>query len=128
MVYYCVMQHLGELVLMFLNRELQPSCQLACLETVRILSRDKHCLDPFINHSALSTLTHCAGITLPSCTTPAHGQKVGGQGICQIFNTFKPYSPVCCTTLITPDIQRKDNKTFTTILFFQCMLEILEKL
>uniref|UniRef100_A0A3Q4GX51 Synembryn n=1 Tax=Neolamprologus brichardi TaxID=32507 RepID=A0A3Q4GX51_NEOBR len=49
-------EHLGELVLGFLDRELQPSCLLACLETVRILSRDKNCLDPFTNQFAMSTL------------------------------------------------------------------------
>uniref|UniRef100_A0A3B4ZBU9 Synembryn n=1 Tax=Stegastes partitus TaxID=144197 RepID=A0A3B4ZBU9_9TELE len=54
--------HLGELVLGFLNRDLQPSCLLACLETVRILSRDKHCLDPFISRSAMLTLARYAGI------------------------------------------------------------------
>lgn len=58
-------QHLGELVLGFLGRELQPSCQLACLETVRILSRDKDGLDPFISRSAMSTLARYAGITKP---------------------------------------------------------------
>ncbi|XP_068169811.1 synembryn-A [Antennarius striatus] len=62
-------QHLGELVFAFLNRDLQPSCQLACLETVRILSRDKLCLDPFISVSAMSTLAYYAGIFLntPVC-------------------------------------------------------------
>uniref|UniRef100_A0A3B4ZI31 Synembryn n=1 Tax=Stegastes partitus TaxID=144197 RepID=A0A3B4ZI31_9TELE len=65
--------HLGELVLGFLNRDLQPSCLLACLETVRILSRDKHCLDPFISRSAMLTLARYAGI---------------GQG-----NSFKESSP-----------------------------------
>ncbi|XP_029379169.1 chaperone Ric-8A isoform X2 [Echeneis naucrates] len=64
-------QHLGELVVGFLNRELQPSCLLACLETARILSRDKHCLDPFICHSAMSTLAHYAGIAVTSKSTPA---------------------------------------------------------
>nr|XP_046250742.1 synembryn-A isoform X2 [Scatophagus argus] len=59
-------EHLGELVLSFLNKELQPSCQLACLETVRILSRDKCCLDPFISHSAMSTLARHAGIIVAS--------------------------------------------------------------
>ncbi|TKS74030.1 Synembryn-A Protein [Collichthys lucidus] len=76
-------EHLGELVLSFLNRELQPSCQLACLETVRILSRDKHCLHPFISHSAMSTLAHYAGIALASSATPASRQpddQVGGGG------------------------------------------------
>uniref|UniRef100_A0A3B4ZEJ0 Synembryn n=1 Tax=Stegastes partitus TaxID=144197 RepID=A0A3B4ZEJ0_9TELE len=57
-------EHLGELVLGFLNRDLQPSCLLACLETVRILSRDKHCLDPFISRSAMLTLARYAGITV----------------------------------------------------------------
>uniref|UniRef100_A0A3P8Q373 Synembryn n=1 Tax=Astatotilapia calliptera TaxID=8154 RepID=A0A3P8Q373_ASTCA len=53
-------EHLGELVLGFLDRELQPSCLLACLETVRILSRDKNCLDPFTNQFAMSTLARYA--------------------------------------------------------------------
>ncbi|XP_041852316.1 synembryn-A isoform X2 [Melanotaenia boesemani] len=67
-------QHLGELVVSFLNRELQPSCLLACLETVRILSRDKDCLDPFISISAMSTLARYAGIAMDGTATPAHSQ------------------------------------------------------
>ncbi|KAJ3596935.1 hypothetical protein NHX12_003335 [Muraenolepis orangiensis] len=55
-------ERFGELVLGFLSRELQPSCQLACVETVRILSRDKHCLGPFISRSAMATLATYAGI------------------------------------------------------------------
>ncbi|XP_015258415.1 PREDICTED: synembryn-A-like [Cyprinodon variegatus] len=62
-------EHLGELLLNFLNRELQPSCLLACLETVRILTRDKHCLDPFIGRSAMLTLARYAGIAIDQ---PAH--------------------------------------------------------
>ncbi|KAM8751771.1 chaperone Ric-8A [Acanthopagrus schlegelii] len=77
-------ERLGELVLRFLNRELQPSCQLACLETVRILSRDKDCLHPFINHSAMSTLSRYAGIALADTATPADSQpdenQVEGEG------------------------------------------------
>ncbi|GAA6221212.1 synembryn-A isoform X2 [Lates japonicus] len=72
-------EHLGELVLSFLNRELQPSCQLACLETVRILSRDKHCLDPFISRSAMSTLARYAGIAVAGTATPANSKPVEGQ-------------------------------------------------
>eukprot|EP00064_Thunnus_orientalis_P001498 superscaffoldBa00000103_g1501 len=71
-------ERLGELVLALLNRELQPSCQLACLETVRILSRDKNCLDPFISRSAMSTLARYAGIAVASSAT--HNQQVEGQG------------------------------------------------
>lgn len=71
-------ERLGELVLALLNRELQPSCQLACLETVRILSRDKNCLDPFISRSAMSTLARYAGIAVAS--SAAHNQQVEGQG------------------------------------------------
>lgn len=76
----CATQHLGELVLGFLDRELQPSCLLACLETVRILSRDKNCLDPFTNQFAMSTLARYASIAVDSATTPAHSQSVDGQG------------------------------------------------
>ncbi|XP_051239177.1 synembryn-A [Dicentrarchus labrax] len=72
-------EHLGELVLRFLNRELQPSCQLACLETVRILSRDKDCLTPFISHSAMSSLAHYAGIAVAGTATTAHSHTVEGQ-------------------------------------------------
>ncbi|XP_031724028.1 chaperone Ric-8A [Anarrhichthys ocellatus] len=70
---------LGGLVLGFLDSELQPSCQLACLETVRILSRDKHCLEPFISRSAMSTLALYAGIAVVSTATPARSQPVEGQ-------------------------------------------------
>lgn len=61
-------EHLGELVLGFLDGDLQPSCQLACLETIRILSRDKRCLGPFITCSAMSTLARYAGISV-GCTS-----------------------------------------------------------
>ncbi|KAM3842677.1 LOW QUALITY PROTEIN: chaperone Ric-8A [Diretmus argenteus] len=68
-------ERLGELVLGFLNRELQPSCQLACLETVRILTRDKQSLDPFITRSAMATLARHAGIAILTVTTPTHSQQ-----------------------------------------------------
>ncbi|XP_070763210.1 chaperone Ric-8A [Enoplosus armatus] len=72
-------ERLGELVLGFLNRDLQPSCQLACLETVRILSRDKHCLDPFTSRSAMSTLGRYAGLTVSGTASPAYSQQAEGQ-------------------------------------------------
>ncbi|XP_030636951.1 chaperone Ric-8A [Chanos chanos] len=55
-------ERLGELVLGFLKRDLQPSCQLACLETIRILSRDKSSLAPFASRDAMQTLSRHAGI------------------------------------------------------------------
>ncbi|XP_035251813.1 synembryn-A isoform X3 [Anguilla anguilla] len=55
-------ERLGELVLGFLERDLQPSCQLACLETIRILSRDKRSLRPFTTRAAVLTLSRHAGI------------------------------------------------------------------
>ncbi|CAL8263279.1 unnamed protein product [Merluccius merluccius] len=66
-------ERLGELVLSFLSRELQPACQLACVETVRILSRDKQCLGPFISRSAMATLATYAGI---GTTETGQGQDV----------------------------------------------------
>ncbi|XP_031420179.1 synembryn-A isoform X2 [Clupea harengus] len=56
-------ERLGELVLSFLERDLQPSCQLACLETIRILSRDKKCLAPFSSRAAMEILAHHAALT-----------------------------------------------------------------
>ncbi|XP_063052145.1 synembryn-A [Engraulis encrasicolus] len=55
-------ERLAELVLSYLERDLQPACQLACLETIRILSRDKSCLGPFSSRSALETLAQHAGL------------------------------------------------------------------
>nr|XP_033816109.1 synembryn-A-like isoform X1 [Geotrypetes seraphini] len=55
-------KQLGEVVIQYLSRDLQPSCQTICLLTVRILSRDKQGLEPFINHSAMQTLARYAGV------------------------------------------------------------------
>ncbi|XP_033917507.1 synembryn-A [Melopsittacus undulatus] len=54
---------MAQLLIRFLERELQPSCQLTCLESIRILSRDKHCLEPLSTEAALRTLSRHAGIT-----------------------------------------------------------------
>ncbi|KAJ8343251.1 hypothetical protein SKAU_G00305800 [Synaphobranchus kaupii] len=63
-------ERLGELVLGFLERDLQPSCQLACLETIRILSRDKMSLAPFTTRPAVQTLSRHAGIAPGDGPTP----------------------------------------------------------
>uniref|UniRef100_A0A672PLW1 Synembryn n=1 Tax=Sinocyclocheilus grahami TaxID=75366 RepID=A0A672PLW1_SINGR len=63
-------EHLGELVLGFLERDLQPSCQLACLETIRILSRDKKSLVPFATHHAMQILIRHAGLGQGEGFTP----------------------------------------------------------
>lgn len=55
-------QKMAQLLIKFLERELQPSCQVTCLESIRILSRDKHCLDPFTTKEGLKTLSRHAGI------------------------------------------------------------------
>ncbi|KAK2520510.1 Ric8a [Columba livia] len=53
---------MAQLLIKFLERELQPSCQVTCLESIRILSRDKHCLEPFATKGGLRTLSRHAGI------------------------------------------------------------------
>ncbi|XP_067875856.1 synembryn-A-like isoform X1 [Heterodontus francisci] len=53
---------IGELLIEFLEQDLQPSCQLASLETVRILSRDKHALAPFASRESMCALARLAGI------------------------------------------------------------------
>ncbi|XP_036390875.1 synembryn-A [Megalops cyprinoides] len=63
-------ERLGELVLGFLERDLQPSCQLACLETIRILSRDKGSLAPFATRDAIQTLSRHAAIAHGEGPTP----------------------------------------------------------
>uniref|UniRef100_A0A8V0Z9A1 Synembryn n=1 Tax=Gallus gallus TaxID=9031 RepID=A0A8V0Z9A1_CHICK len=53
---------MAQLLIKFLERELQPSCQVTCLESIRILSRDKYCLEPFTTEEGLKTLSRHAGI------------------------------------------------------------------
>ncbi|KFQ53422.1 Synembryn-A, partial [Nestor notabilis] len=53
---------MAQLLIRFLERELQPSCQVTCLESIRILSRDKYCLEPFTTKDGLRTLSRHAGI------------------------------------------------------------------
>ncbi|XP_035645997.1 synembryn-A isoform X1 [Oncorhynchus keta] len=69
-------ERLGELVLGFLERDLQPSCQLACLETIRILSRDKNNVAPFITHTAMQTLSRHAGIAISHGNVDCEGGVV----------------------------------------------------
>ncbi|XP_029523249.1 synembryn-A isoform X2 [Oncorhynchus nerka] len=69
-------ERLGELVLGFLERDLQPSCQLACLETIRILSRDKNNVAPFITHTAMQTLSRYAGIAISHGNVDCEGGVV----------------------------------------------------
>lgn len=73
-------EHLGELVMDFLSGDLQPSCQVACLETIRILSRDKRCLGPFITCSAMSTLARYAGIAVGCTSNEDHCNQETEQG------------------------------------------------
>ncbi|XP_072291100.1 chaperone Ric-8A [Eucyclogobius newberryi] len=73
-------EHLGELVLGFLKGNLQSSCQVACLETIRILSRDKMCLGPFITCSAMSTLARYAGIDVGCTSTEDQNEQGIEQG------------------------------------------------
>ncbi|KAL4613476.1 synembryn-A-like isoform X1 [Arapaima gigas] len=63
-------ERLGELVLSFLKRDLQPSCQLACLETVRILSRDNNSLGPFSTRDAVELLSQHAGLSRSEGAVP----------------------------------------------------------
>ncbi|XP_048342355.1 synembryn-A isoform X2 [Sphaerodactylus townsendi] len=53
---------LAVFLIKFLERELQPSCQVTCLESIRILSRDKSCLGPFSTMESLKMLARHAGI------------------------------------------------------------------
>ncbi|XP_051789665.1 synembryn-A-like isoform X2 [Erpetoichthys calabaricus] len=55
-------QKLSQALIKFLAVDLQPSCQLICLETIRILSRDRHAVGPLSTEEAISTLAGYAGI------------------------------------------------------------------
>uniref|UniRef100_UPI00398F6363 chaperone Ric-8A-like isoform X1 n=1 Tax=Pristiophorus japonicus TaxID=55135 RepID=UPI00398F6363 len=68
-------KNIGELVIKFLERDLQPSCQLVSLETVRILSRDKHALAPFATSRTMRVLARLAGIERGSTAASASGEE-----------------------------------------------------
>uniref|UniRef100_UPI00398F6343 chaperone Ric-8A-like isoform X2 n=1 Tax=Pristiophorus japonicus TaxID=55135 RepID=UPI00398F6343 len=68
-------ENIGELVIKFLERDLQPSCQLVSLETVRILSRDKHALAPFATSRTMRVLARLAGIERGSTAASASGEE-----------------------------------------------------
>ncbi|XP_078093478.1 chaperone Ric-8A-like isoform X1 [Mustelus asterias] len=55
-------EKIGQLLIDFLERDLQPSSQLVSLEAVRILSRDKHALAPFASRESMGVLAQLAGI------------------------------------------------------------------
>ncbi|XP_040289871.1 synembryn-A isoform X2 [Bufo bufo] len=82
-------QKLGEVVVKFLERDLQPSCQLVCLETIRILSRDKYGLAPFTSRSAMQILARYAGLDYSdemevSCIPDSESAVEALKGLCNI--------------------------------------------
>uniref|UniRef100_W5LLM0 Synembryn n=1 Tax=Astyanax mexicanus TaxID=7994 RepID=W5LLM0_ASTMX len=52
-------------LLTVLRQSVQPQCQSTCLETMRILSRDKRVLGPVATRDGILTLSGLARITLP---------------------------------------------------------------
>uniref|UniRef100_A0A672HWZ1 Synembryn n=1 Tax=Salarias fasciatus TaxID=181472 RepID=A0A672HWZ1_SALFA len=51
-------QHLAAALLAFVSGPLQPAVLRVCLQTLRILSRDRRALDPLVTDEALFTLAH----------------------------------------------------------------------
>lgn len=64
---YVILQKLCQAVLTVLNQPVQPQCQSTCLETLRILSRDKRVLGPVATRNGILTLARLACIRLPGC-------------------------------------------------------------
>ncbi|XP_053095253.1 synembryn-A [Pangasianodon hypophthalmus] len=58
-------RRLAEALLQFVRTRLQPGVLSVCLRTLRILSRDRHALAPFITDSAILTLACLGGIKTP---------------------------------------------------------------
>ncbi|CAK6983943.1 synembryn-A [Scomber scombrus] len=57
-------EHLATALLCFISSQLQPAVLQVCLQTLRILSRDRRALGPMVTDSALITLAHLGGISL----------------------------------------------------------------
>ncbi|XP_073908391.1 chaperone Ric-8A isoform X4 [Castor canadensis] len=56
-------KRLAKLLVSVLEQGLPPSHRVIWLQTVRILSRDRNCLDPFASRQSLHALACCAGIS-----------------------------------------------------------------
>lgn len=60
-----LLQKLCRGLLTVLSQPVRPQCQSTCLETMRILSRDKRVLGPVATHDGIATLARLACIPLP---------------------------------------------------------------
>ncbi|XP_057673704.1 synembryn-A isoform X2 [Corythoichthys intestinalis] len=60
-------QHLTAALMSFISGQLQPSVLGVCLQTLRILSRDRRGLGPMVTDGALTTLAGLGGIRLQAC-------------------------------------------------------------
>ncbi|GCC38076.1 chaperone Ric-8A isoform X1 [Chiloscyllium punctatum] len=127
-------QKLAKLVIKFLERDLQPACQVACLGTVRILSRDKNNLRPFTTRGAMRTLARHAGIDyseermdgMPDVDVIVEALKC----LCNVvFNspTAQAISAESCMVLgLTERLKLYNGKNLThDIKFFDCRLLFL---
>ncbi|XP_078271574.1 chaperone Ric-8A-like [Rhinoraja longicauda] len=72
-------RRLAALVLGLLDRDPQPSCRLACLGCLRILSRDRHSLRPLSSAGALRTLARAAGIDGGADWLELGAERQGGE-------------------------------------------------
>ncbi|XP_038639272.1 synembryn-A-like isoform X2 [Scyliorhinus canicula] len=82
-------EKIGELLIDFLGRDLQPSCQLVSLEAVRILSRDKHALAPFASRESMCVLARLAGIE--------YAEGRGPRGVCDCEVVSEALKCLCNT-------------------------------
>ncbi|XP_042249432.1 synembryn-A [Thunnus maccoyii] len=57
-------ERLATALLCFISSQLQPAVLRVCLQTLRILSRDRRALGPMVTDSSLLTLAHLGGISL----------------------------------------------------------------
>nr|XP_008504661.1 PREDICTED: synembryn-A [Equus przewalskii] len=63
-------KRLAELLASVLEQGLPPSRRVTWLQSIRILSRDRSCLDPFISRQSLQALAYCAGISASGGSVP----------------------------------------------------------
>ncbi|KAM5318798.1 chaperone Ric-8A isoform 2-T2 [Glossophaga mutica] len=63
-------KRLAELLVSVLEQGLPPSRRVTWLQSIRILSRDRGCLDPFTSHQSLQALACYAGISAARGSVP----------------------------------------------------------
>uniref|UniRef100_A0A1A8N3H8 Synembryn n=1 Tax=Nothobranchius pienaari TaxID=704102 RepID=A0A1A8N3H8_9TELE len=92
-------------VLTILRKQTRPSCQKACLETLRILSRDKRVLAPVATREGMLVLTNLAGLQAGP-EEADHNQKASTQSEEELRVVVEALKCLCNVVYNSPAAQQ----------------------